>query len=155
VTQAYFFDSSALVKRYVTEIGSDWVKFITAPKNKNQLFVARITWVEVLCAFARLRREGNLVTVNVTTAIQACQYDFDIQYQVIELDLSLTQQAGQLAQKHPLRAYDSIQLASALKLQSVFAQFAEASFTFVAADKRLLAVALAEGILVDNPDDHS
>lgn len=62
--QAYFFDSSALVKRYVQEIGSAWVQTVTAYQAANQLIVARITWVEVLSAFARLQREGNLSSAN-------------------------------------------------------------------------------------------
>ncbi len=153
--QAYFFDSSALVKRYVQEMGSAWVQTVTAYQAANQLIVARITWVEVLSAFARLQREGNLSLADVAAVTQTFQFDFDTQYQVVDFDQSLAQKAGQLVQRHPLRAYDSVQLASALKLQPVFVQFPEVSFTFVTADKRLLTVAQAEGLVADNPNNHS
>jgi uncharacterized protein len=149
-----FLDSSALVKRYVDEIGSDWVRSITAPQANQRLFIARITWVEVLAAFARLRREGVLSLENVTAVTQTFRYDFDTQYQLIELDQSLAQLAGMLAQKHPLRAYDSVQLASAVKLQPILAQFPNAFLTFVTGDRRLLAIAQAEGLYTDNPNDH-
>jgi uncharacterized protein len=52
----YFLDSSALAKRYLPEIGSPWIRQITDPANQNDLFIARITWVEVLSA--RRQREG-------------------------------------------------------------------------------------------------
>ena len=149
-----FLDSSALVKRYVNETGSDWVRSITAPQTNRRLFIARITWVEVLAAFARLRREGVLSLENVTAVTQTFRYDFDTQYQLIELDQSLTQLAGTLAQKHPLRAYDSVQLASAVKLQPILTQFPNASLTFITGDGRLLAIAQAEGLQTNNPNDH-
>ncbi len=154
MVKVYFLDSSALVKRYVNETGSSWVQAITAPKIGNKLIIARITWVEVLSAFARLQREGNLAPTDVATAIRTFRYGLDTQYQVVELDRSLAQAAGQLVQQHPLRAYDSVQLASALKLQPAFVKAAKASFTFVSADGRLLAIAHAEGLLTNNPNNH-
>jgi predicted nucleic acid-binding protein len=33
----YYFDSSALVKRYVNEIGSAWVQNITAPRANIEI----------------------------------------------------------------------------------------------------------------------
>ncbi len=83
------------------------------------------------------------------------RYDWDIQYRIVELDEALTQVAGQLVQKYPLRAYDSVQLAAALKLQATFAQFTNVQFIFVSADKRLLTVAQAAGLLIDNPNNYS
>jgi predicted nucleic acid-binding protein len=154
VVAAYFLDSSALVKRYVNETGSIWVQAITAPQTGNKLIIARITWVEVLSALARLQREGNLPPTNVTKAVQAFQYHLDTQYQVVELDRPLAQAAGQLVQRHPLRAYDSVQLASALKLQPAFARATSASLTFVSADNRLTSVAQTEGLLTDNPNNY-
>jgi predicted nucleic acid-binding protein len=154
VVAAYFLDSSALVKRYVNETGSIWVQAITAPQTGNKLIIARITWVEVLSALARLQREGNLPPTNVTKAVQAFQYHLDTQYQVVELDRPLAQAAGQLVQRHPLRAYDSVQLASALKLQPAFASATSASLTFVSADNRLTSVAQTEGLLTDNPNNY-
>lgn len=150
----YFLDSSALVKRYVGEIGSTWVQTITSSQAGNRLIIARITWVEVLSALARLQREGQLAKVNVTTAIRAFRYHLDTQYQVVELDRTLAQIAGRLVQQHPLRAYDSVQLASALKLQSAFTKIAATSLVFVSADSRLLAVAQTEGLGTDNPHNY-
>lgn len=151
---AYFFDSSALVKRYVNETGSAWVQAITNPALGNKLIVARITWVEVISALARQQREGKLTSPNVAAALLTFRHDWDTQYQVAELDQALALAAGQLLQKHPLRAYDSVQLASALKLKPAFDKVPLALFTFVSADKRLLTVAQAEGLLTENPNNY-
>ena len=40
----YFLDSSALVKRYLTEVGSIWIRALTDPDTRNPLIIARITW---------------------------------------------------------------------------------------------------------------
>lgn len=154
MVKAYFFDTSALVKRYVNERGSRWVQSITASTTRNKIIVARITWVEVLSALARLQREGKLTPLDMATAILTFRHDWDTQYQVVELDQTLTLNAGQLVQRYTLRAYDSVQLASALKLKPAFAKATLASLTFVCADKRLLKVAQAEGLLTENPSNH-
>jgi len=41
-----FLDSSAVVKRYVSEAGSAWIQGLTAPQAGNLLYVARITGAE-------------------------------------------------------------------------------------------------------------
>lgn len=119
---AYFLDSSAVVKRYVNEIGSAWIRTISDPSTGNKLIISRITWVEVLSAFARLQREGNLAVTDIAVVSRAFRYGMDTQYQLVELNQTLIETAGHLVQKHPLRAYDSVQLASALKLQPAFAK---------------------------------
>lgn len=154
MVNGYFLDSSALVKRYVAETGTAWVQSITAPHAGNKLIIARITWVEVLSALARRQRESSLSSDNVFRAIRTFRYDLDTQYQVVELDRMLAETAGQLVGKHPLRAYDAVQLASALRVQPAFARAESTSLTFLTADDRLIAIAQAEALLTDNPNRH-
>jgi len=149
-----FLDTSALVKRYVTEIGSNWMKAVTNPASENKIILSRITWVELISALARLQREGKVDPNDVSTTIQAFRYDWETQYQLVEVDKELIEAAGDLVQKHPLRAYDSIELASAVKLFPVFEKTAPSGFTFISADDRLLNVAKAEGLRIDNPNLH-
>jgi predicted nucleic acid-binding protein len=154
VVRAYFLDSSALVKRYVSETGTSWIQSLTAQEAGNLLVVARITWVEVLSAFARRQREGNLSGNQVNQILQVFRYQFDTQYQKVELLPAVTQMAGQLITRHPLRAYDAIQLASALSILPQLSQANTVTFTFLTADERLLAVALGENLKCDNPNHH-
>jgi len=150
----YFLDSSAPVKRYVTEIGSDWIRAVTDTAAGNPLIIARITWVEVLSALARRQREGSITPDDVARAIQTFNYDLDMQYQVAEVDAALARAAGELVIQHPLRAYDAVQLASALRVQSDLAQTEVTSLTFVTADERLMAIAQAQGLHTDNPNQY-
>lgn len=57
---AYFFDSSALVKRYLSEAGSGRVIGLTDPAAGHRIYVSRITGVELVSALVRQARAGNL-----------------------------------------------------------------------------------------------
>ena len=61
--------------------------------------------------------------------------------------------AAQLTQRHPLKAYDAVQLAVALRQNRALA-LVERSLIFVSGDKTLLSAAQAEGLATDNPFDH-
>lgn len=149
-----FLDSSALVKRYVTETGSSWVQNLTNPGSGNTLIVARITWVEVLSALSRLQRMQHLASQDVAIALEAFRFDWKTQYQVVELAPSVTQHAGQLVQNHVLRAYDAVQLASALSVAPEFAKLTPNPFTFISADNKLLTIAQVEGLSIADPMAH-
>lgn len=66
---AYFIDSSALAKRYVTETGTPWVQALADPASGNILYVARITLVELVAAISRRRRNGDLTPADAAAAL--------------------------------------------------------------------------------------
>jgi len=154
VVSVYFLDSSALVKRYVAELGTPWVQRVADPTSRNRLIIARITQVEVAGALARREREGFLDSDAISQALDTLRYDLDTQYQVVELDPGVAEAATQLVRLHPLRAYDAVQLASAQQVYAAFAQGTDPPFTFLTADDRLLAVAESVGLPTDNPNRH-
>ncbi|MEG4023662.1 MULTISPECIES: type II toxin-antitoxin system VapC family toxin [unclassified Microcoleus] len=148
----YFLDSSALIKRYVVEIGSPWIKTLTDSQTGNSLLLVRITWVEVLSAFARRQREGGITAAEVAALIAKFRSEFNSRYRVIEVDVALVERAGELIVQYPLRAYDAVQLASALRVQSVLTSMPETQLIFVSADNRLLDIAQSAGLAIDNPN---
>lgn len=139
MVNTYFLDSSAIVKRYVPEIGSAWIQSITDPDVGHSIAIAQITWVEVQSAFARRQREGTLSTDELDELVEDFREDFHNQYQIIDVDQQLLETAGQLVLQSPLRAYDSVQLASALPLQSQLTP--DIQYSFISADDRLLNIA--------------
>jgi uncharacterized protein len=152
---AYFVDSSALVKRYVPETGSAWIRALSALQESNLLFITRITWVEVLSALARREREGTLTPSDRALIIQRFRFDLNNQYQIIEFDAKLAETAGQLVGQYPLRAYDAVQLASVLKIQPAFSTEQSIPLIFLTSDDRLSTIAQALGLLTDNPNHYS
>jgi uncharacterized protein len=62
----YFVDSSALVKRYVDEVGSSWVRSWIERPAGNVIVASELVAVEVYSALARRRRDGTLAADAVT-----------------------------------------------------------------------------------------
>lgn len=154
MVNAYFLDTSALVKRYVAETGSGWIKSITDPVTANPLAIAQITWVEVLSALSRRQREGSLSRGDLDSVVRDFREDFENQYRIINVDPALVESAGQLVIQYPLRAYDAVQLASALRFQALFAPTPDTQLVFVTADVRLSDIAQTEGLVTDNPNNY-
>ena len=151
---AYFLDSSALLKRYLSEIGTAWVQSLTAKASGNVLLISRITSVEILSAIARRQREGSLTSEQTQTLRTIFQQHFTDQYEIVELTPTLTTLAGELCARQSLRAYDAVQLASALTILPIIAQSPENFLTFLTADDRLLRAAQLEHLQADNPNLH-
>lgn len=153
MVEFYFFDTSAIVKRYIREVGSSWVVETIGHQPAIRIIISRITWVEVLSALSRLRREGNISDSQLSKEIRAFNQHFRTQYQIIEFDRAISHIAGELVQRYPLRAYDAVQLASLLRLQKAYQPAESVRFTFVSADQRLVNVASSEGLTIVNPVD--
>jgi len=63
------------------------------------------------------------------------------------------QMAAHLTQRHPLKAYDAVQLAVALRHSRALAA-RHLVLTFVSGDATLVTAAQSEGLPTDNPFDH-
>jgi uncharacterized protein len=151
---AYFCDSSAIVKRYVTEIGSAWVVSITAPVVGNDIHLVRITGVEVVSAITRVSRSGRISVAEAANSISDFRSDFANQYQIVEVTHGLLNRAMTLAETHALRGYDAVQLAAALEVNAHYIGRGEPPVTLVSADVELNTAAAAEGLAVDDPNAH-
>jgi predicted nucleic acid-binding protein len=129
-----YFDTSALIKLYVKEPGSEAVS--TLVTETGSVATAKVAFVEVHAGLARRRRAGDL---SVAGHARTCR-QFEEQWRTyVRLDLrdDILVQARELVQRHPLRSLDAIHLASALALRAALGQ----EVRFVAADGRLVKAA--------------
>jgi hypothetical protein len=62
--------------------------------------------------------------------------------------------AQRMADQHPLRSYDAVQLATAWLANRKLIQEGIESLIFICADNSLLEIAQAEGLRIDNPNRH-
>jgi predicted nucleic acid-binding protein len=151
---AYFFDSSALVKRYVQETGTVWIVAVANPRAGHTIYLARITAVEVIAAMARRRRDGSLPEADAAAAASDFRYDLSNQYRLVDITPTLVDHAMRAAEAHPLCGYDAVQLAAALGVQSERRTLGLPSLIFVSADRGLNGAASAEGLTVDDANAH-
>jgi hypothetical protein len=151
----YYLDTSALSKRYVQERGSDWIQVLTAPEANHVVLTARITMVELYSALARRRREGTVPAEMCDIAARAFTSHSTSEYEFVELDAGVIDLARDLLWRHPLRAYDAVQLASALIAKRALEAAALPPLVFISADTRLNTAAEDEELAVDNPNLHA
>lgn len=149
----YFLDSSALVKRYVVETGTNWVRSLFHPAGANQFSVASITGVEVVAAIARRSQGGGLSAAEAVRITRSLRRDFHRDFDIIEVDSTLIQSAMDLAEQHALRGYDAVQLAAALAVHST-AQLVGTTATLISSDLELNAAATTGGLAVEDPNNH-
>jgi len=150
----YYFDSSALVKRYVVEIGTTWVKNILTAALPDEVIISKITGAEVVSAFARRHRARDISTADYTQMLNDFYEHFRYEYVKVEVTDSVVLLAMDIAQQHALRGYDTIQLASALLMDAELKQAGEAGLTFVSADNNLCDAARLEGLITENPNNY-
>lgn len=147
----YYADSSVLVKRHVNETGTNWFRMLCHPVTGNVIITSRISMVEVFSAFNRRLRESALKPNDYIEIAN----DFKViclnDYELVELNASIIERAKLLLESHHLRAYDAVQLATALIVNETIQQ---SGLTFLAADERLLSAARKENLSTDNPNLH-
>ncbi|MDW8075944.1 MAG: type II toxin-antitoxin system VapC family toxin [Bacteroidota bacterium] len=110
----YYFDSSALIKRYVQEEGSEQVQSLFSAPVRTASTI--LTYVEVRAALGKAIRMDRLDDGEAARAWDSFCAEWESVIRV-GIDQALLQQAADAAERHSLRAYDAVHLASALLLR--------------------------------------
>lgn len=131
-----YLDTSSLVKLYVEETGSDAVRRLVA--GASRIAVSIVGYPEARSAFARRRREGGLTPAALRSASAAFERDWS---RIVRLAVTedVYRAAASLAERHALKALDSLHLASFLSLRRRLPQRGAAFSSF---DRRLNSAAL-------------
>ena len=114
--EGFFFDSSGIVKRYVNEMGTNLVRSITNPSANNIIVISKITAVEVIAALTRKWRLEEIGQPKYEMVIADFEQHCLAQYIRVEVDDEVINLTKGLVTRRALRAYDAIQLASAMIL---------------------------------------
>ena len=151
---AYYADSSTLVKRHIPESGSAWFKALLAATAGHIFLTAQLSLVEVYSALNRRVREAAITPADYQRLTAKLLHVWSVDYEIINLTPLIIDDARTLLERYPLRAYDAVQLASALQARRMLLTASAAAPIFLAADNRLLVAARAEGFVTDNPNSH-
>ena len=154
----FYLDSSAVVKYYVAEPGTTWVQRIIEERTEtgewaHALFVSQLALVEVAAAVERRFRSGEVALRQREMVLARFAWDYRQRFDAVRVGEEVLHRAVELVARHPLRAYDAIQLASALVLADVLQASGLPSVTFASADGRLCQAADREGLHAVNPNE--
>jgi predicted nucleic acid-binding protein len=103
-------DTSALVKLYVVEPGSDAVKALG--RQADAVAVCRIAWAEYHAALSRRAREVPADTDATELAKRRIADEWP-RFLVMEVSQRVVEKAGEFADTFALRGHDAVQLAAA------------------------------------------
>lgn len=125
-----FCDTSALLKLYIVEAGSEALKARVV--EAEAVAVCRVAWAEAYTALSRRAREvpGDAPVIEQAKAALAQDWP---RFVVMEVDQALVERAGNYADTFALRGYDSIQLAAAFEAGRI----AQSPICFACFDARL------------------
>lgn len=125
-----FCDTSALLKLYIVEAGSEVLKARVV--EAEAVAVCRVAWAEAHAALSRRAREvpGDAPVIEQAKAALAQDWP---RFVVMEVDQALVERAGNYADTFALRGYDSIQLAAAFEAGRI----AQSPICFACFDARL------------------
>lgn len=144
----YYFDTSALVKQYVKEDGSNWVQDLFDPTAGHVIIVCELTPVEVFSVFeAYKRNKGIKGPARLLTLRNAFLVDYARQYLSVNITPKIYIDARNLVTQHKLGALDAIHLACAIEHRDKY----RIPMTLVSADNDLLKAAAGEGFPTENP----
>ena len=153
----YFLDTSAVVKRYIVETGSEWVTTLCRPLSNHTIIISQATLVEAVAAICRKAKEQDasqrISEIDRDRNISRFRQNAQQQYNLVQVTSAIYTQAGDLCRLHRLRAYDAVQLTCALEVRTTLAPLQIAPI-FVSADINLLNIAQAEGLNVENPNSY-
>ena len=134
-----YFDTSALVKRYVTEPGSNSVRLLLRTHRVVSSVLVRL---ESVSAVRRRHTEGQLTNAQQQRLLRRIEAD-DASWELVPIGDEVVEGARRLLLAHQLRTLDAIHLASASIVAAEGVQM-----PFVTADHRQADVGRLAGLEV-------
>ena len=129
-----FFDSSAFVKRYVSEAGTEAV--LAWCDRASEIGLSGIALPEIVAAFCRLRREGRIDDTQYRQLKSLLLADIE-DAAMCDLSPEVLARSIDSLEANVLRGMDAIQLGSAIALKVD---------VFISADQRQLEAAIRAGL---------
>lgn len=155
---SYYFDTSAVVKLYISEVGSSWVENIVSQRDgynfAHTIAFVKIGIVETAAALTRRQRMGHITLEERDQLYASFMRDAERRYVTLAVGDDLLLLAADLTQRHLLRGYDAVHLAGAISLNRRLIAARLSPLTFVSADGILCDVACVEGLVAENPNNY-
>jgi predicted nucleic acid-binding protein len=144
----YYLETSALVKLYIRELGTERLLELAARANQNQLVILALARIEFRSAVRRRERNGEIATRIATQLLELFQRHVEARFRTQPINDFVLDIADRLVDRYGLRAFDAMQLAGFLACQNSAGTDVP---TFVCADAELLSAATREGCITLDP----
>ena len=139
-----YYDSSALLKIYIEEEYSDFIRQFISKHQIN--YISTLSYVELHSVFSRLVNSSQITNDELVFLKASFNNDFNI-FRQIPIDNRILKQAADLTYLTNLRALDSIHLATLNYLKSITYE----ELLFGCFDNKLIDAAISLGIKILKP----
>ena len=143
----YFLDSTAFVKLFVQEAGTDAIIRLMEATEDNRKLISAGTPLEVYAALKRRERTGGIAPADAEAARNILRVEAARMVQQ-PLNPAVLEAARQVLDRHELRSAEALQLGAAVVAREMFQGM---EVVFVSADQRLLEAARNERFETLNP----
>lgn len=151
-----YLDASALVKRYTVEPGTQVINRLFARVRPRRRLALAVGLGEVFSVLVRKRNAGTLSAAHFAQAVidfRAETFDNRAVRKAKTTFATVTNAVG-LIQRHSINATDALVLHTALTFAARL-RLKNHDLVLVAADRRLITAAQAEGLTTFNPETQS
>jgi uncharacterized protein len=145
--KCYFLDSTAFVKLFVQEPGTDTIIRLMEATEDNRKLISAGTPLEVYAALRRRERVGGIAPEDSKAALGILRVEAARMVQQ-PLNPAVLEAARQALDQHELRSTEALQLGAAMVAREMFQGM---QIVFVSADPRLLQAASQEHFETLNP----
>lgn len=136
-----YLDTSALVKRYFQEPYSDDILYMW--KSVTQIVTSFVAYAETMASIYRKKREADLEDRIARKITDSFKQDWETFIRV-EVNDELKGYIDSVIERHPLRGFGAIHLASAMVIHESISE----DFSFACFDNRLARAAQSEDLEV-------
>lgn len=140
-----FFDTSALVKRYHQEPGTERVDELV-DNPETEVIISSLAIIETVPAFRRKFDRGDVDQAQMNDLIGAFYSEALEEFSVLSMDEGLHRFSFDLIVDDGLRTLDGLQLSTGLAVARTMDEV-----TFVTADDELASTAAKRGLVVEDP----
>ena len=149
----FWLDANAIVKQYVTETGTPLISYFFARVSLNRILCLFDSMDETRHVFVRKRNDGIITRSEFNQVIQRFEGEFVYPIDVEKVNPTQNQKitARQLIDAHSINSTDAYILQCALDKADKL-RTAGDDLIFVSSNRRLLAAARTERLLIFNPE---
>lgn len=151
--QIFYFDASALAKRYVKEKGSELIARVFSAVEVAHMRGLMIGLAEVVSIFVRKKNGGLIPPTLFRSSLLLFKQEIlnNLHFKKLDVESVLISRAIPLIEKHSINATDAAILRSAMDIKE-FENARGNELILITSDKRLETAAKAEGLHVINPE---
>lgn len=145
----FYLDTSAIVKRYRTEHGTELVtQLLQDPPPQDRFYISFLAILELTSGVLRLVKGGQLRETVANEILATFRRDVRDLFRIWPLSEEITWSAVTVAEEHKLRSGDAIHLATAQVLSSVEPNV---PLVLVTSDRELLEAGINAGLEAMDP----